>query len=205
MLSDTEAYPFIKEYDNTQEMDFDMQMEMFGLNEVKPEEIINTPNLPEANASFNKTVYVEVAISEAPNEEDEEEAPAFALANEDANEPDQCNVTELHDTLPAPNEEVLTDSKEILARTKDMHRLLLEFVAISVDPKEGGEAGGVAATPTTELHPDRESFIRGKMEMVLKKMRVKEIKEAAKLFDFPKKEHKRDIINQLLDEIVKVD
>jgi hypothetical protein len=34
------------------------------------------------------------------------------------------------------------------------------------------------------------------MEMVLKKMRAKEIKEAAKLFDFPKK---------LLDEIVKVD
>jgi hypothetical protein len=43
------------------------------------------------------------------------------------------------------------------------------------------------------------------MEMVLKKMRAKEIKEAAKLFDFPKKEHKSNIIEQLLDEIVKVD
>jgi hypothetical protein len=123
-------------------MEFDMQMELLGLTEVKPEETINRPNLPEANDSCNKTVYVAVVISEAANEEDNEEAPAFALANEDVNEPDQCNVVELHETLAAPNKEVLTGSIEILARTKDMHRLLLELVAISVDTKDEEEAGG---------------------------------------------------------------
>jgi hypothetical protein len=142
MLADNEAYPFLKEYDNTQEMEFDMHMELLGLTEVKPEEIINRPNLPEANDSWNKTVYVAVVISEAANEEDNKEAPAFALANEDVNESDQCNVAELHEILAAPNEEVLTDSKEILARTKDMHRLLLELVAISVDTKDEEETGG---------------------------------------------------------------
>jgi hypothetical protein len=69
-------------------------------------------------------VYVAVVISEAANDEDEEKSPTFALANEDVNEPDQCNVAELHETRPAPNEEVFTDSKEILARTKYMHLLL---------------------------------------------------------------------------------
>jgi hypothetical protein len=41
MLVDNDAYPFLKEYDNTQGMEFDMQMELLGLTEVKPEEIIN--------------------------------------------------------------------------------------------------------------------------------------------------------------------
>jgi hypothetical protein len=55
-------------------------MEWLGLNEVKPEDIINPTNLPEANASCKITFYFAVYISEAANEEDEEEIRVFAVA-----------------------------------------------------------------------------------------------------------------------------
>jgi hypothetical protein len=113
-----------------------------------------------------------------------------------SNETDTDELIELQQAIYIHNQK---DSMCVLLElTKNMERMIFGLVELSV--AEGGDA---------EVLPDvvaaSDNTMKEILEKVLNKMRAKEIKDAAKLFAFKTKDHKLEIIKQLVDEILKVD